>query len=73
MAIKILTNGAAKKAQIIMDYSCNQSAWTPQQIEKVHLNIAQRKYLYPNSFKSNVVTISGTIKQGNKVVIAKKC
>ena len=53
-----------------MDYSCSQSAWTPNQIEKAHKNIAQRKYLYPNSFKTNASTITGYINQGNKVVIA---
>lgn len=54
-----------------MDYSCSQSAWTPCQIEKVHKNIAQRKYLYPTAFKSNTGTVTGYINQGNKVVIAK--
>ena len=53
-----------------MDYSCSQSAWTPNQIEKAHKYIAQRKYLYPNSFKTNASTITGYINQGNKVVIA---
>ena len=55
----------------VMDYSCSQSAWTPCQIEKVHEKIAQLLYLYPNAFKTNASTITGTISQENKVVIAK--
>lgn len=54
-----------------MDYGASQTAWTPCQIEKVHESIAQRKYLYPNAFKTNESAITGSIKQGNKVVIAK--
>lgn len=60
-----------KSSNNVMDYNASQAAWTPCQIESAHLNIAQRKYLYPNAFKTNAETISGTIKQGNKVVIAK--
>lgn len=60
-----------KSSNNVMDYNASQSAWTPCQIEKVHKNIAQRKYLYPNLFKTNTSTVTGYINQGNKVVIAK--
>ena len=60
-----------KSSNNVMDYNASQAAWAPCQIEKAHLNIAQRKYLYPYAFRTNDEIITGTVKQGNKVVIAK--
>ena len=60
-----------KSSNNVMDYNASQAAWTPDQIELVHKNIAQRKYLYPTAVKTNTSTVTGYINQGNKVVIAK--
>lgn len=55
----------------VMDYNASQRAWTPNQIERAHKTIESKKSIKQNEFSKSTQTVSGTIKNNNKVVIAK--
>lgn len=55
-----------------MDYSSYLAAWTPCQIERVHKNIAQRARICSNSYKNTTATLSSSVNQENKIVVARR-
>jgi hypothetical protein len=55
----------------IMDYSPDQQAWTPCQIEIIHSTLENRQVLYPCNFKENALFITLNVSTENKSYIAK--
>ncbi len=68
---EIFAWNGSRASNNVMDYNASQSAWTPNQIERAHKEIDSKKYIKQNEFSKSVETVSGTIKNNNKVVIAK--